>query len=393
MILLDQPYVSEFLLETIRRHELPVVQTAAAEAFGVIELPSAITEQEAVDRALASEDPLVLAPSESAIGWITEHLAPTKLPEQIDRFKDKARFRRDTAALFPGFVHREIRLAELDDFDPQSFARPFVIKPSVGFFSLGVHRVESAARWPAVRASLRTDLERVRGMFPPEVLNGSRLLLEPCIEGAEFAIDAYYDQRGDPVVLSIFEHLFASADDTSDRVYVTSAEIVRDNLERFTSLLADLGKVFGVRNFPVHVELRVDADGVIWPIEVNPLRFGGWCTTADLAAKAYGINPYQHLFAQLKPDWARVFRHMGDDTFGLIALGNSTGTPGDEIPSFDYEGLLARFEQPLELRRTDYRRYPTFGFLFTRTRAANRAELDWALRSDLREFVRNEAAI
>ncbi|MFT7537567.1 MAG: hypothetical protein ACI85K_003527, partial [Hyphomicrobiaceae bacterium] len=170
-----------------------------------------------------------------------------------------------------------------------------------------------------------------------------------------------------------------------------SAKIVRDNLERFTSLLADLGKVFGVRNFPVHVELRVDADGAIWPIEVNPLRFGGWCTTADLAAKAYGINPYLHLFGQLRPDWALAFRNMGDDLFGLIALGNSTGIAGNEIPSFDYESLLARFGQPLELRRTDYRRYPIFGFLFTRTGAANRSELAWALRSDLREFIRNEA--
>ncbi|MGK0353779.1 MAG: hypothetical protein ACJAYX_004477 [Planctomycetota bacterium] len=75
----------------------------------------------------------------------------------------------------------------------------------------------------------------------------------------------------------------------------------------------------------------------------------------------------------------------------MIALGNSTGIAGNEIPSFDYESLLARFEQPLELRRTDYRRYPIFGFLFTRTSAANRSELAWALRSDLREFIRNEA--
>lgn len=392
MILLDQPYVSAFLLETIRDHDLPVVRTNAAEPFGVAELPSAISEQQAIESALAAKDPLVLAPSESAIGWIAEHLPRTKLPQQVERFKDKARFREDTAELFPDFRHREIRLAELDDFDPDSFTHPFVIKPSVGFFSLGVHRVESAARWPMVRSALRVDLERVRSMFPREVLDGSRLLLEPCIEGAEFAIDAYYDQHGEPVVLSIFEHLFASADDTSDRVYVTSAEIVRDHLEPFTRLLADLGQVFSVRNFPVHVEVRVDAARRVWPIEVNPLRFGGWCTTADLAAKAYGINPYLCLFGQLRPDWFRAFREMGDAVFGLVALGNTTGIVGDRITSFDYDALLARFAQPLELRRTDYRRYPIFGFVFTRTGAANREELDWALRSDLREFVRHDSA-
>ncbi|MCP3675252.1 MAG: ATP-grasp domain-containing protein [Gammaproteobacteria bacterium] len=31
-----------------------------------------------------------------------------------------------------------------------------------------------------------------------------------------------------------------------------------------------------------HDELRGDDKGTILPIEVNPMRFGGWCTSADI---------------------------------------------------------------------------------------------------------------
>ena len=44
----------------------------------------------------------------------------------------------------------------------------------------------------------------------------------------------------------------------------------------------------------MHVDLRVDNEGVIKPIEINPLRFGGWCTTADLLGIATGFSPYEY---------------------------------------------------------------------------------------------------
>ncbi|NNL85768.1 MAG: ATP-grasp domain-containing protein, partial [Myxococcales bacterium] len=55
------------------------------------------------------------------------------------------------------------------------------------------------------------------------------------------------------------------------------------------------------------------------------------------------------------------------------------------IRDFDYDALLSRFANPLELRRTDFHNYPIFGFVLTQTK--DLAELDWALRSDLREFI------
>ena len=387
MILLDQPYVSDFLKDTIRRYELPVILTEAARAFQAESFPSSVSEEAARDHVLATPDARLYMVSESSIGWVAAHLSSTVHPRRIDQFKNKARFRAATEHLYPDFQFREIQLADLDAFDPESFPAPFVIKPTVGFLSLGVQRVESAAHWPAALADIRADLARAAGLFPGEVLNTSSFLLEQCVEGAEFAMDAYYDGAGEPVILSVLEHLFASKNDASDRVYITSARIVRENLARFTRHLQDLGEIFDVRDMPVHVEVRIDSGGRVIPIEVNPMRFGGWCTTADLTHHAFGVNPYVSYFRSERPDWSEVLKDDEGNVFALIALGNTTGIDGSEVASFDYDALVGRFAGPLELRKTDHHRYPIFGFLFVRTRADQLAELDWVLRSDLLEFV------
>jgi hypothetical protein len=387
LIFLDQPYVSDFLTDTIRRYELPVILTEAARAFRAEELPSAMSEEKAREHILSSPAPRLYMVSESSIGWVAEHLGSTPLPGRIEQFKNKASFRNATAHLFPEFQFREIELAHLDQFDPSSFPAPFIIKPTVGFFSLGVQRVESAADWPAALAAIRADMARAAGLFPTEVLDTSSFLVEQCIDGREYAMDAYFDEDGEPVILSVLEHLFASKDDASDRVYITSAEIVLENMERFTQHLRDLGQVFDVQHMPVHVEVRIDAAGRVFPIEVNPMRFGGWCTTADLTHHAFGVNPYACYFRSETPDWNEVLKQDEGDVFALIALGNSTGVDGADVDSFDHDAFVARFSHPLELRKTDFRRYPIFGFLFTRTGRDQLGELDFALRSDLREFI------
>ncbi|MCK4879045.1 MAG: ATP-grasp domain-containing protein [Bacteroidales bacterium] len=58
------------------------------------------------------------------------------------------------------------------------------------------------------------------------------------------------------------------------------------------------------------VELRVDAEGVIIPIEINPFRFGGWCTTADLLGIATGFSPYEFYLKNQRPDWEEVLKEI-----------------------------------------------------------------------------------
>ncbi len=385
MFFVDAPYVSPFFKTTVRDHGIPVVGTPAARRIGLLPGTRVLAEDEAVAAARGGGGRRVYTTSENAIGWIAEHLASTGLPDRIDRFKNKVRFRELTRPLFPDLFFREVPAGDLVNVRFEDLPAPVVLKPAVGFFSVGVRRVATSDQWAEAVAAVGSEMDRAR--YPATVLDGRSFIVEQCIEGAEFAVDAYFDGDGAPVILGILEHWFASDADVSDRVYVTSPGIVEENLAAFTRFLERVGELAGVRDFPVHVEVRSTADGALVPIEVNPLRFGGWCTTADLTAHAYGFNPYLCYWEGRRPDWGAALAGKADKLFSLVVLDNATGLGADEIAAFDYDRLLATFDRPLELRRLDHRAHPVFGFLFTETRADDVGELKRVLRSDLREFM------
>ena len=173
----------------------------------------------------------------------------------------------------------------------------------------------------------------------------------------------------------------------SDRVYISSKEIIERHIDPFTLFLKEIGRLAEVANFPVHVEIRRDHTGLIVPIEINPMRFGGWCSTADAAYFAYGFNPYVLYFSQKRPQWEEILKNKAGKLYSIIVLDNSTGVEGARISSFDYDLLLSHFEKPLELRKINYQEYPVFGFLFTETREEKSEELETILKSNLKEFI------
>ncbi len=142
-----------------------------------------------------------------------------------------------------------------------------------------------------------------------------------------------------------------------------------------------------MKNFPVHVELRISREGTLTPIEINPLRFGGWCTTADLTMHAYGFNPYLYFLRGLRPDWERILAGKDGTLFSIVVLDNSTGVEPGRILDFDHDRLAEKFTKLLELRKIDHRKFGFFGFLFVETGEEDSGELDSILHSDLREFI------
>ncbi len=387
MILLDRPYVSDLLRRTILDHALPVVMTPTARELGLAAAPGAIGEAEAARRLREDPRTRLLTNSENAIGWVVAQLGETPRTRAIANLKDKLAFRDLLRDAYPDLRYRAVRLEELGDLDPATMRYPFVIKPAVGFFSLGVHVVCDPAGWPAARTALAAALDADTPLYPSSVLDHARLVIEDVIGGEEYAIDAYFDHEGEPVITGILHHRFGSATDVSDRVYVTGPEVIGDNLGRFAAFLADLGARLGLRDIPVHAEVRVDPAGRIVPIEVNPLRFGGWCTTADLTALAYGFDPYVAFLRDQRPDWPQLLASRPGTLFSIVVLDNSTGLAPERIRSFDLQAVAARFAQPLAVRPVDHRRFGVFGFVFTATPGHAAAELDAILHDDLRAYA------
>ncbi len=386
MFFADKPYISDFFKQTIRDNNIPVVGTEIAEKLGLYSGTNIISEKAAVEMARASGDLRIYTTSENAIGWISKHLAFSDLPEKIALFKDKVKFRKLTQSMFPDFYFKEVCVEDLNRIEIKDIPLPFIIKPAVGFFSMGVRKVISHADWLSTIDSIFTEMDKNKSVYPETVLNTSSFIIEQCINGDEYAFDAYFNASGEPVVLGILKHTFASETDVSDRVYTTSREIIEENLADFTDFAGRIGKLAQLKNFPVHIEVRRE-NGVLMPIEVNPMRFGGWCTTADIFHLAYGFNPYLCYFLQEKPNWDEALKGKEGKLYSLVVLDNSTGVHVNHITDFDFEKLLANFEKPLELRKIDYKEHSVFGFLFTETSTDNFIELKGILDSNLSEFI------
>ncbi len=388
MILIDKPYISDFLIKTIKDNNFPIVATPIAKEMLDDDSLNWIDEKEAKKIKEKNPTSALYTNSENTISWIEKNVDLPKLHQQIQLFKNKTKFRELLSESYPNYFFKGVLAGDLRNVDPSELKFPFFIKPAVGFFSIAVHRVNTVEDWYRILDLIEDEIEKTKDLYPAEVINTNDFILEEFIPGKEYAVDCYFDKEGNPVILNILHHIFSSEKDVSDRIYSTSKKIIEENIEPIQTFLNILGDKAKLNNFPMHVELRIDSEGNIIPIEVNPLRFGGFCTTGDLTWYAYGINSYEYFFNSKKPDWKEIFIGREETKYSIIVLDNNSGYKESDIESFDFELLAKDFEKPLDIRKIDFKKYLAFGFVFLETERDNEKELEQILGSDLRKYIK-----
>lgn len=388
MFLIDKPFVSDFLINTIRDNNYELVATKEAKELISDDSLNWISEEDAINIIEKKLHTPVYLNSENSISWVVKHFGISKLSSQIQLFKDKNKFRELIKDSFPDFFFKTVSLNEIQNLSLEGIDFPFVIKPSLGFFSIGVHIVNNTRDWIIAKREL--NFKNLQSIYPKEVLNTSTFIIEEYIEGEEYAVDCYFNNEGEVVILNILNHKFSSETDVSDRVYSTSKEIVLNHKKSIEKFLRPIGEKAELRNFPAHVEIRIDDKGRIRPIEMNPLRFGGWCTTGDLSWYAFGFNSYSYYMNNKKPDWERIFKDKSNKKYSIIVLNNNSGFSASEITNFDYDLLKDDFENALVIRKLNIKKYPVFGFIFTETGLDNEEELKKILISNLKKYISTE---
>lgn len=387
MVILDKPYVSEFLRDSLCSNQTPVLETPFSRNILHGQGARLLPDQEFVDLARSQgQAPRIYSNSENAIEWIARNLDFCQLPEHIALFKDKIRFRELLSPLYPDYFYTGGTLQELARLDPATLPFPLVVKPAVGFFSLGVHVIPDAEHWRATLQTLEREVQCIGCQYPGQVLDAGRFVLEQALAGEEFAVDAYFDDQGRVVILNILAHLFASAQDVSDRVYITSTEIIDAWAPSFAELLQTIGNTAGLRNFPIHAELRNDPQRGLAPIEINPMRFAGWCCT-DLAAHAYGFDPCQLYLQGAAPHWPSIREQRQGSVWAIVVADLPAHLDRTRIRDVDYSAFLQQFSAPLELRKVDWRTYSVFAFLFARVPSGQLQELRAMLGQDLQRYL------
>lgn len=388
MILIDKPFASDFLIKTIKEQQYPIVKTEVATAMISDETLNWISEENAIEHFKKNPNAAIYTNSENSINWVENNLAFSELPNKIQAFKNKIKFRELIADAYPNYFFKGVKFKDLQQLSIEDLQFPLIIKPAVGFFSLAVHKVDNWIEWKAILPKIANEISEFQGMYPKEVVDVTDFILEEYIEGEEYAVDCYFNEKGEVVILNIMHHTFSSAKDVSDRVYATSKKIISTYYTEIKKFLELIGEKTSLKNFPIHVEVRIKKDGSINPIEVNPMRFGGWCTTGDISYYAFGFNSYQYFLENKTPNWKEIFNKMGDKKYNLIVLDNNSGISESEITTFNYDLLLHDFKKPLNLRRVDFKKYAVFGFIFTETTAKNEYEIEQILTSDLKKYIK-----
>ena len=382
MLILEKPYVSKTLVKTAIEKNLPVLRNAMSEkivaegyALPLLDDAPFVAEYEKRGR--------LYTMSENALGWLVEHLPDQELLDKIALLKDKATFRRICHDMYPDFFFCEEEIAQLDRMEADKLPYPLVLKPSVGFLSAGVHVVHNTEEWDAAIRDIQANFHKVSSQFPEFVIGTQKFLIEAYIRGEEYAVDTYFDEKGAPTILNIFHHRFADENDTSDRLYCSSRALYDQYEEPFMHFLVELNKVLKLHDFPMHIEFRYDGKRSI-PIEINPLRFAGFCLN-ELQTHISGLHPIVAYLENIHIGKEEMWKGTEQDTYSFLVLERPADSAPEEV--FNEKKFREDMMDVLELRPLAD---PTIGVAataFIRTDDAHKAELEHILHLDMHDYM------
>ncbi len=382
MLILEKPYVSDMLINMAVSKQLPILYNAMSEQLKNQGYSLNLQNDVLFEQSYRQKGRMYTM-SENALEWIYKHFPESELTEKISLLKDKAAFRRLCRHLYPDFYFQELSLEELYAFPTAGLKLPLVIKPSVGFLSAGVYVIQNQQEWNNALTDIKNNFENVSRQFPDFVVGSHRFLLEEYIHGDEFAVDVYFDEEKKPVILNIFHHRFASDNDVSDRLYCTSKSIYDQYFNKFYDFLVSINAELGLHDFPMHIEFRYNGKMAI-PIEINPMRFAGFCLN-ELQAHISGLHPVAAYLDNIHPDYEKMWAGKENDVFSFLVFEQPADLPA--AARLDEEKLKAAFSHVLELRPVKAS-VGVLATMFSQTDHQHLAELDQALILDMHRFVK-----
>lgn len=382
MIILDKPYVSHLLSDTIKKLNIPVIKLN--DVFIPNENGMDIKREEDLLFLLENSKVPTLFNSENGLHILGEYLPVHYLTTVTNILKNKVTFRKVLNSHFKDFYFQEVSYVDLEQLEVNSIPFPIIIKPTIGYSSIGVHRIDHASEYEMTIQKLKKEMEVAGAEYPNEVINQQSFLLEELINGEEYAVDAYFTEEGTPVILNVFKRMFLHEKDMSDRIYYTSKFVIQESLDKTSEFLEKMGSLFGLRETPIHIEFRINDEGRIIPIETNPLRFAG-IGTNELGVHAYGINAYEYYFKQLQPDWHHIIQTMDDSIYSFCCAEIDSDIDCKSIETVQHEAFQSCFNEIMEYRKMP-EEYSTFAVVFYKS--PNLDENKRILTLDLNQFIK-----
>lgn len=259
--------------------------------------------------------------------------------------------------------------------DPASAAMvapyPCVLKPLRLAASRGVIRADDSTQFAAAARRIR------RLLASPELsacgMSDQPLLVEAFVPGPEVALEGLLT-RGRLHVLAVFDKPDPlEGPFFEETIYVTPSQLPADAQGSLARVAADAARALGLREGPIHAELRWNDRGP-WLIELAARPIGGRCSTAlrfrEIAANSGAVSledvVIRHLLGQRLGRLEREPQASGVMMIPVPATGMLRGVNGIDtargIPGVDDVVITATGQRLVPWPEGD--RYP--GFIFAR---------------------------
>jgi hypothetical protein len=324
----------------------------------------------------------VYVPSETSLSTVIQRMDNPEYAEGILKLKDKYLCREALRGMYPDFYFAKCMLDEISQL---RFPTPkVVIKPLKGFFGTGVRFADSSTDMQRLAEDIDKEVTANSRFFPASILTRDEYVIEEYLEGEEYAVDMYYDEDGQAVIMNIYHHPDPKINDYAHLMYYSNADLFDRHLEAFTRFFRDFGAIMKLRNFPIHAEFKL-RDGSFYPLEFNPMRYGGF-GLADLTHQSYGFHPIAAFFFGHKPNWSKILESRREQNYAFILAYNGkdidldTKQPGHER----FMQHLQKHAEIMDYVQLDYRRNPVFAIAYIKS--DDQAQMKALLDTDFADF-------
>ncbi len=276
-----------------------------------------------LDAVLAVDDRGIVAASKAS-----ERLGlPHNPPEAVRATRDKSQMRALLAAASipqPDFVL--VRAGVDPSVAASEVGYPCVVKPVSRSASQGVIRADDPA-------GVATAAKRVRDLVGDEALlverfvPGDEVAVEGILVAGTLKILAVFD-KPDPLDGPYFE----------ETIYVTPSRHPAHLLAAIERLVGDAAAVIGLREGPLHAEIRIGVDGDVRILEVAARSIGGLCSRALRFGAGISLEEL-------------ILRHATGA--GIGGLSREKGASGVMMLPIRSEGVLRSVSGLAEARRVE----------------------------------------
>ncbi|MET9301302.1 ATP-grasp domain-containing protein [Micromonospora aurantiaca] len=216
---------------------------------------------------------------------------PAKDFDAINCLTDKTLFKSHVAVRDLVVRHIELPLhTAVDDALRQVEAAlrfPVVLKPSNGFYSAGVIRVDHPAQFRRALVSVKRVCGLLRDSRGP-----SQVIVEEYLDGEEVMVDGFVV---DGTVRSLLFHRKLPRITGVPSFHETGCVTQPFDEEKgaeFSAMLQQITRGVGLANSPYNAEFRYDGEGRLHVLEVAPRISGGGASMQNLLRICTGLDAY-----------------------------------------------------------------------------------------------------